>query len=814
MKNHRDKAIVLVVFAVLSALFLKDVIFSNKLLFGTDWLSGTYMQRSFFEQSLKSDKQFPLWNPSQFAGIPAGEGFFGEIFHPLTLPLKFIFPAHTVWTLIFFIHMILAGFGMYLYLSKKVSSKVTAFVFSLVFMFTSSMLSEIYGGHDGRFMVISCFPLLLYCIDRGIEKLSLKWFLFSSIPASLMLLTGHIQSSYYAIVFSLFYVSFNHINNDYRHKFRNYTFAAAFLAGFLLSFAHRYAGFALFLLSVVLIPIFLDKKASDRTLKIYSYSVLFVIFAAGLSAVQYLPVFRFLPYAARGMERSYEYAVSWSMGFPDIFDQIVSGFAGINFNQTNTYWGENAFKLHSTYIGVIPFILAVAMLFTRKKNAMSLFFSVSFVAVFILALGSNTFFYRGFYSLFPYVDKFRAPELIFFIAVFSTIVLAAMIYDEKDSAPLLYASAGAAIFGVAVLLFPQLITDIFRFEAGHKYDALRRAVSASSASAFKTIIFSAAAYFSFALFKGKMKKYVLPGLCILMFFDLWTNNSKFVIPVDSPDKYFAEDNIVKVLKQDEEKYRLFSFGYRNDDYLILHGFEIISGNHPSPFAEYQKFINNGESVMFNPEKLFMIPNRLKFLNVKYAIVPLIPDDTSGYDERTKNAIAYYRSIYSSMGFNLKEKVGNYAVMTVKNYLPRAFCIDSFITVKSFDSALAAIDSDSSCGLDYAITDEDIKINKSVSPLQSEVSIVKYSPNKIEIKVNSNKECLLVLLDQHYKPWKCTVNSSPEKIYKTFGMFRGVKVHKGENTVLFWFDPTLQIVSAIISLLTLALIVIFGFMKKD
>ena len=812
--KYKSNLILLAVMIFLSLLFFKNVIFSNKMLYGTDWLSGSYMQRSFFENSIKVDKQIPLWNPNQFAGIPTGEGFFGEIFHPLTLPWKYILPTYRVWTLIFFIHMIIAGFGMYLYLKRKTSLKLTAGVFSLVYMFTSSMLSEVYGGHDGRFMVISYLPILIYFIDRALEKLELKWFLFASIPASLMLLTGHIQSSYYAMVFSLFYIAFNHININYKHNLRNYSFAVSILTGFLFSLVNQYLGFAVFLLITFAFPILLDKRLHPDSVKIYSYAALFIFTAFLLSAVQYLPIFRFLPLAARGIERDYAYATSWSMGFPDIFDQFVSGFAGLNLNSINTYWGENPFKLHSTYIGSIPMILALAMLFTKKKNAAVLFFSVSIITVFILALGGNTPLYRIFYFIFPYVNKFRAPELIFFIGSFSAVVLAAMLFNEKDNKALIYTASTVGIFSVILLIFPQLVIDIFRSSAGQKYNALLDAVKASAPSAFKTLLFAVIAYFSYKFINSKYSTYIFCALGILMVGDLWINNSKFVIAIDPPETYFAEDNVVRALSRDREKYRVFSFGYRNDDYLTLHGFEIISGNHPSPFAEYQEFLNNQESVIFNPEKVFMVPNRMKYLNVKYSIVPFIPSDTAGYDDRSKNIILYYKNLYDTMKFKEIGRVDNYAIMSQVNYLPRAFCIDSYIIEENFDSVLNIIDSDENCGNFYAIFNKDPGLKKDSTPLESKVTIVKYSPNRVEVTVDSNKESMLILLDQNYKGWRCSVNGLTVNIYKAFGIFRGVKIDKGENRIVFWFDSTLQIVSAFISILALAFILGFALIKKN
>ncbi|HAV92926.1 TPA: hypothetical protein DCW38_07095, partial [candidate division WOR-3 bacterium] len=84
---------------VLPFILYAKVLFSGKMLFGTDWISGEYMQREFFVRCLHDNGIFALWNPLKFAGIPTGEGFFGDIFYPVTLLLKTFLPLFVVWTL-------------------------------------------------------------------------------------------------------------------------------------------------------------------------------------------------------------------------------------------------------------------------------------------------------------------------------------------------------------------------------------------------------------------------------------------------------------------------------------------------------------------------------------------------------------------------------------------------------------------------------------------------------------------------------------------------------------------------------------------
>jgi uncharacterized membrane protein YfhO len=70
-----------------------------------------------------------------------------------------------------------------------------------------------------------------------------------------------------------------------------------------------------------------------------------------------------------------------------------------------------------------------------------------------------------------------------------------------------------------------------------------------------------------------------------------------------------------------------------------------------------------------------------------------------------------------------------------------------------------------------------------------VSVVSYTPERIEITLSAiHQSGLLVLSDTYYPGWTATVNREPAKIYRTNVMFRGVPVPKGESTVVFEYKP--------------------------
>jgi len=799
---------------ILPVLLYANVLFTGKMLFGTDWVAGEYMQRDFFVRFLHSQKTFALWNPLKFAGIPTGEGFFGDIFYPITLLLKIFLPLFTVWTLEFIIHPIIAGIGTFLFAKAKTENSRASLFAAISYMFTGVLISEVYGGHDGRVIVMSYLPLLIYFLDRGLFTERLYNFLFASVAAGFMLLSGHIQSSYYAVLFGVFYVVYAFIENNFSHRMKNASWIAGLIIGYAVSFFNKYIGFALFITAVFAIPPVLDKKMPGKVFKIYGYLVLFVIFAAAISAVQYLPVMRFLPEAARGTVRDYAYATSWSMGIPDIFDLFINGFSGINFQDTNTYWGENPFKLHTGYMGLMPILFAIGGMLSKKRDTYVKFFTIASFSVIVLALGKNTPLYRIFHSLFIYVDKFRAPELIFFLFSFSASILSAKFLSGNENRKtfeivlLLYAA-----FGLIILLFPSAVTSIFRqtvanypSNAQYKMNAMSNAISGLKGTVIVNFIMILLAYTALFFTNAKYRNAVVIGLTLLTLLDLWTKVAKFIVPVENPKAYYAQDEVVSFLKSDNDLYRVLPFSYRNDDYLNIFDIQTVSGNHPSPFYEYQNFINNPSSVMFNPMSLSDFPNRLRLLNVKYVVAPFIPADTSGYDAKSKQIIGYYNNLFDRMGFKRVSAGDKYMILETEKFIPRFFVAYDYIVCDSLSSALKAIDSDSVDLMKTVILYETPNI-----PLKTEkepdygIDSISYSPNAVRISLSTSSDGFLVFLDQYYKAWRCRINGRETEILKADGIFRSVRLDKGKADVVFFYDSNLQKASALISLLAITLI---------
>ncbi|MDE0311841.1 MAG: YfhO family protein [Caldilineaceae bacterium] len=80
-----------------------------------------------------------------------------------------------------------------------------------------------------------------------------------------------------------------------------------------------------------------------------------------------------------------------------------------------------------------------------------------------------------------------------------------------------------------------------------------------------------------------------------------------------------------------------------------------------------------------------------------------------------------------------------------------------------------------------------------------VSIISYAPERIVIRVSSERPGFLVLKDAYFPGWRATVNGEAVDVVPTNVLFRGVPVPAGESEVVFSYMPTAWLTSLGLSL---------------
>ena len=92
-----------------------------------------------------------------------------------------------------------------------------------------------------------------------------------------------------------------------------------------------------------------------------------------------------------------------------------------------------------------------------------------------------------------------------------------------------------------------------------------------------------------------------------------------------------------------------------------------------------------------------------------------------------------------------------------------------------------------------------------------MSAVRYDWNRVEIDVEVQRQCMLVLTDTWFPGWTAHAGGDPLPIHRVNVIFRGVRLPPGSHTVEFRYEPTSfrtgWMVSAASALLMLVLLVV-------
>lgn len=696
---------------LLPMVFYLKYLFSNQMLFGTDWLgAGGYSMRLFMTEYIKSNGNVAFWMPALLSGQPTLAAFFGDLFYPTQLFRLFV-PVHIVWSWTFYTHVVIAGIGTWLFLRELKLPALPAALGGVAYMFAGSLLTLTYAGHDGRLIGSALLPLALFFLHRAMSRRQLLWFMLMGLVLALQLLSGHVQKVYYT--------------------------------GLML------AAYFLYQLVVLL--------RRERSARLALRLCLFFIIGTGagvaLAAIQYLPIFGNMPYAARGAERGYDYATSWSMPIRETLDLLSPRFSGI----LGEYRGSNPFKLHSEYMGLLPLLFAVVGIVRNWRRGTVRFFLLAFVFSLLMAWGGNTPFYRLPYLLLPGISKFRGPAMIFFLASFSLAVLAGFGFNSaldwlrrrRDRRPALALALAAVAAGVMTL-------DI--------------------------------------------------GLSLR----LWDGERGYIRGVPPPSEYFAPDEAVAFLRQDTSLHRVLPLHYERSDagVLMQYGIQSAGGQMPNPLQNYQDFIGAGQSVMFQAGNL-LHPNFANLLNVKYVVGPRLPEDDSPYDEQTRRLIRTLRDLYERLepaSFGRQ-----YAVYRNPSALPRAFICPEYRLVGDQDEVIRTLMSPGFDPARTALLYDDPGLAGATGEA-GEAEIVSFDANRIEVRARLDAPGLLVLSENWHPDWRATVDGRPVTVLPAFHTLRAVPLPAGEHIVVFSYRSGWYRLGAILSLAALALLVLVGIIR--
>ena len=570
------KALALGIF-VAAALTLCWPMLGGRFLLGDDQYVAGYSFRLYGAQMFWETGHIPQWNPYLFGGMPFIAAMHGDIFYP-TAWLRWFLPVDTAINLGFAVHLVLAGFAMYLLLRALGASWTAGVVGGVGYEMTGIVASLVKPGHDGKLFVSALAPLAFLALVRAVRDRRPGGYALLALVVGLGLLSPHYQMTYYLLV------------------------AAGLWALYLAFFAP-------------------ERPARRDGTVVVALALGAVLLGVTLSAIQALPFLSYIPFSPRGEgggSGGWEYAVSYSLPPEELFTTILPQFNGV----LESYWGRNFFKLHTEYLGAAVVSLAVFGLGDRARIRTIRALAVVAILFLLVALGGYTPFYTLWYEVMPMMKKVRAPGMAFFLVALPVAIWAGFGADRllrrevtvKSLAVPLGVVGAIALLGMLGVL--GSVATLFASEE----QAPRLAANAAElrTGAVRLLVFTAIAGAAFwAVAAGKVRGWAAAGaLTAVVVADLWSVDQRFFDYKPLASELFADDPITTRLKQEPKPYRVLDAGVYQGSVLMAHSVPTVLGYHGNELRFYDDLLG-GKNVWRNIGN----PNLHDLLAVRFLLLP-------------------------------------------------------------------------------------------------------------------------------------------------------------------------------------------------
>jgi hypothetical protein len=509
--------------------------------------------------------------------MPYVAAMHGDIFYP-TAWLRWFLPVDTAMNLGFALHLILAGFAMYLLLRALGSSWTSGVVGGVAYELTGIVASLVKPGHDGKLFVSALAPLAFLALVKAVRDRSPAGYALLALVVGLGLLSPHYQMTYYLLV------------------------ASGLWTLYLVFFAP-------------------ERPSRRRALAMVAMALGAVLLGVMLSALQALPFLAYIPFSPRGEgggSGGWEYAVSYSMPPEELFTTILPQFNGV----LEHYWGRNFFKLHTEYLGAAVVALAVFGLGDRSRTRLIRGLVVIAVLFLLVALGGHTPFYTLWYEVMPMMKKVRAPGMAFYLVALPVAMWAGFGADRllrRDVSRRTLAITLGILGGIALLGAVSVLGSVATLFASEE-QAARLAANAPELriGAFRLLLFTALAGGAFwAVGTAKLRGLAATGaLAAVVVADLWSVDRQFFDYRPPASQLFAEDPIISRLKREPKPYRVLDAGVYQGSVLMAYSVPTVLGYHGNEVRFYDDLLG-GKNVWRNIGN----PNLHDLLAVKFLLLP-------------------------------------------------------------------------------------------------------------------------------------------------------------------------------------------------
>jgi hypothetical protein len=493
------------------------------------------------------------------------------------------------------------------------------------------------------------------------------------------------------------------------------------------------------------------------------YFSLVPVIAFGVSAIQIIPSLEFMSFSDRA-HNTYDFATFMSFPPRNFFTFLVPKPIDASIN---TNWE------FSGYFGILSVVLAgIGVVFSKHRRHTLCLTIILLIAITIM-LGRYSPVYRFYYSWLPYISTFRMPARSIVIVVFCMSVLAGFGVQCLCESPFTRKQYGVTMAGLVILLLCILSgAKVFR-------------IPIVSKEILFSISFTVSAFVILNLIRFlKNKKFVTGLIMAGLFIDLYTNYSS-QIPILNQEKLTQRNVYEDTFEKDPGFYRV------NVPFATLRGMKFhyygVNGYSPIVLDSYYHFVHSMAELptpqlrrhtlhpqLFTQKCVF----RSKILGIKYAMAQ------------------------TNWGVQL---------LTTDRVMPRAVLVSDAMVLPQLEEHLRYLkkpdfDPQKQVLLEsspHSNTPSVLKTDR-VSTKDDVVTIIRYRPNRIELKSVSNNNTYLILSELFYPGWRAYVDAKRVPILRANFLLRAIALTPGRHEIVFVYRPVSFLVGAALSLLTLLL----------
>ena len=525
-----------------------------------------YVTRHFAAEMIAQWGEVPRWNSYIFGGMPFLGAMHGDQVYPVSVALRAIFPPALGIGLGMLLHLWAGALGLLVFLRKQPLSWTAAMVGATAYGLGGPFLSLFFPGHDGKIYVLGMLPWAMTAILLAARTLRPTYFAAWGALIGLMLLSPHFQMTYYA---------------------------------------------SLLMGAFVILCLVTELDTPRRRLLMLAGMGVASVFGLMLAAAQLMPFVEYLPFSPRSAAGSsstgWEYATSWAMPAVELIGTLWGGFNGW---LLETYWGTNAFKLHSDYLGLLTGVLALTALILTPKGPSRrvIWFFAGAVGFGVLwVLGGQTPFYQLPYHLLPGIAKTRAASMMWgqvsmcvaVLAAYGVYALETMPAERRGRWARRTSLATGIVVAILLLVSGSLIPGLAVFG---RQDAAYAAI----AGARLGLLLGGVTVVAVAVAAQRTPRWLWAVAVAMLVIDLAGQGRRFIRIDERGEDVFAADGVVQAVQADAagttQPWRLLPLGLGNrpagpytDDYLMEHRIRSTFGYHGNELHNYDELLG-GKNV--------------------------------------------------------------------------------------------------------------------------------------------------------------------------------------------------------------------------